>query len=115
MWPTPAWCGYSPVSSAAREGQAARSVIELGEPHAPAGEVVKVGRGYLPAVTAHVGKAEIVGQNNDNVRFLRLLRGDRRIACLQPHDDRGKQDNHPRGANTSHNQSFQRHQLRKGP
>ena len=47
---------------------AARGVVELGEPHAVIGEPVEVRRGDLAAVAAEVGVAEVVGEDEYDVR-----------------------------------------------
>ena len=47
---------------------ASRLIIELRKRHATPGQTIDVGRRYFRAETANVGIAQIVGQNQNNVR-----------------------------------------------
>ncbi len=50
-------------------GAAAAGVVELREAQAGAGELVEVGSGNLAAVATDIGKAEVIGENDDDVGF----------------------------------------------
>jgi hypothetical protein len=56
-------------------GAAAADVVELSEADAVGGEAVDVERGNLRAVAAEVGEAEIVGEEDDDVRARRGVDG----------------------------------------
>ncbi len=55
-------------------GPAAGGVVELCEAQTAGGEFVEMGSGDLPAVTAKVGVAEVVGEEEEHVG-----RGDQRL------------------------------------
>jgi hypothetical protein len=58
----------SPGDSHKPRGAAAGRVIELPEAESVLRQPVEIRRGNLAAVAADVGKSQIVGQNQDNIR-----------------------------------------------
>jgi len=56
-------------------GAAARGVVELGEPEAVGRQRIQVRRLNLPAATAQVGKADVVGQDQQKIGPLRPPQG----------------------------------------